>query len=188
MEGCRRASATGSRSGSARPWRLRPGPRGASWAAARLVATGWLTPDRTRTRARPPSASASTGSSSIPVRAILANPRYTGRQVWNRQRRDEVLIDVEDVALGHMTKMRWNGEDDWDLLRGAHPRADRQRRAVRGGPTPRGHRPPPQGGAQAANHPVALRSARPHQLCRVRAPHGRCLQPRPGALPVPLPE
>lgn len=35
------------------------------------------------------------------VRAILANPRYTGRQVWNRQRKDEVLIDVQDVTLGH---------------------------------------------------------------------------------------
>ncbi|MFI5066571.1 MAG: recombinase family protein [Streptosporangiales bacterium] len=47
------------------------------------------------------------------VRAILANPRYTGRQVWNRQRKDEVLIDVHDVALGHMAKMRWNDEDQW---------------------------------------------------------------------------
>jgi len=47
------------------------------------------------------------------VRSILLNPRYTGRQVWNRQRRDEVLIDVEDVALGHETRMRWNPEADW---------------------------------------------------------------------------
>ena len=47
------------------------------------------------------------------VRAILGNPRYTGRQVWNRQRKDEVLIDVHDVALGHTTKMRWNHEDQW---------------------------------------------------------------------------
>jgi site-specific DNA recombinase len=47
------------------------------------------------------------------VRAILTNPRYTGRQVWNRQRKDEVLIDVRDVALGHMTKMRWNDQDEW---------------------------------------------------------------------------
>ncbi len=44
----------------------------------------------------------------VAVRAILKNPRYTGRQVWNRQRRDEVLLDVEDVAAGHETKMRWN--------------------------------------------------------------------------------
>lgn len=47
------------------------------------------------------------------VRTILGNPRYTGRQVWNKQRKDEVLIDVEDVALGHVTKMRWNDKDTW---------------------------------------------------------------------------
>jgi site-specific DNA recombinase len=47
------------------------------------------------------------------VRSILQKPRYTGRQVWNRQRRDEVLLDVDDVALGHETKIRWNKEDDW---------------------------------------------------------------------------
>jgi site-specific DNA recombinase len=47
------------------------------------------------------------------VRAILTNPRYTGRQVWNRQRRDEVLVDVNDVALGHETRMRWNPQDAW---------------------------------------------------------------------------
>ncbi len=47
------------------------------------------------------------------VRVIVTNPRYTGRQVWNKQRKDEVLIDVDDVALGHMTKMRWNRSDKW---------------------------------------------------------------------------
>lgn len=47
------------------------------------------------------------------IRAILNNPRYTGHQVWNRQRKDEVLIDVEDVAQGHETVMRWNQESDW---------------------------------------------------------------------------
>jgi site-specific DNA recombinase len=47
------------------------------------------------------------------VRAILKNPRYTGQQVWNRQRRDEVLVDVDDVALGHETKLRWNDQADW---------------------------------------------------------------------------
>ncbi|WP_373300414.1 recombinase family protein [Amycolatopsis deserti] len=49
------------------------------------------------------------------VRVILSNPRYTGRQVWNKQRKDEVLIDVEDVALGHETRMRWNARDKWIL-------------------------------------------------------------------------
>jgi DNA invertase Pin-like site-specific DNA recombinase len=47
------------------------------------------------------------------VRAILTNPRYTGHQVWNRQRKDEVLIDIHDVALGHTTKMRWNDPHHW---------------------------------------------------------------------------
>jgi hypothetical protein len=47
------------------------------------------------------------------VRAILLNPRYTGRQVWNKQRKDEVLIDVNDVALGHQTRMRWNDTGHW---------------------------------------------------------------------------
>jgi site-specific DNA recombinase len=44
---------------------------------------------------------------------ILTNPRYTGRKVWNRQRKDEVLIDVADVALGNVTKMRWNDASQW---------------------------------------------------------------------------
>jgi DNA invertase Pin-like site-specific DNA recombinase len=47
------------------------------------------------------------------VRAILHNPRYTGRQVWNRVRTDEVLIDVEDVALGHESRHRWNDPSEW---------------------------------------------------------------------------
>jgi hypothetical protein len=45
------------------------------------------------------------------VRAILRNPRYTGRQVWNRRRREEVLIDVNDVALGHETQTTWDERD-----------------------------------------------------------------------------
>jgi site-specific DNA recombinase len=47
------------------------------------------------------------------VRTILANPRYTGAQVWNKQRKDEVLMDVNDVALGHTTVMRWNDRASW---------------------------------------------------------------------------
>ncbi|WP_433754721.1 recombinase family protein [Nocardia sp. CA-135398] len=47
------------------------------------------------------------------IRVILSNPRYTGRQVWNKQRKDEILIDVEDIALGHETRMRWNDRDQW---------------------------------------------------------------------------
>lgn len=47
------------------------------------------------------------------VRAILVNPRYTGHEVWNKQRKQESLIDVDDVALGHETKMKWNGKEKW---------------------------------------------------------------------------
>ena len=47
------------------------------------------------------------------VRAILRNPRYTGYQVWGRQRRDEVLLNVNDVAAGHISRMRWNDADRW---------------------------------------------------------------------------
>ena len=47
------------------------------------------------------------------VRAILTNPRYTGFQVWARQRREEVLVDVENVSAGHETVLKWNGEDQW---------------------------------------------------------------------------
>lgn len=47
------------------------------------------------------------------VRAILDNPRYTGRQVWNRQKKHESLLDITDVSLGYTTKMRWNTQDKW---------------------------------------------------------------------------
>lgn len=46
------------------------------------------------------------------VRAILVIPRHAGYQVWNKQRKDEVLINVEGAALGHTTKLRWNA-DKW---------------------------------------------------------------------------
>jgi DNA invertase Pin-like site-specific DNA recombinase len=43
------------------------------------------------------------------VAAILANPRYTGRQVWNRQRTDRDLVDPANTGLGHRPVPRWNG-------------------------------------------------------------------------------
>jgi hypothetical protein len=43
----------------------------------------------------------------------LRNPRYTGRQVWNKQRKDEVLLDVNDVARGYETRLRWNDTEQW---------------------------------------------------------------------------
>jgi DNA invertase Pin-like site-specific DNA recombinase len=56
------------------------------------------------------------------VAAILANPRYTGRQVWNRQRADFDLIDPGNTALGHRQVQRWNLPDGWIIsARAAHP-------------------------------------------------------------------
>jgi site-specific DNA recombinase len=42
------------------------------------------------------------------VAAILANPRYTGRQVWNRQRADRDLVDPANTGLGHRQVQQWN--------------------------------------------------------------------------------
>jgi site-specific DNA recombinase len=56
------------------------------------------------------------------VTTILANPRYTGRQVWNRQRTDKDLADPADVSLGHKSVQRWNLPDGWVIsARPAHP-------------------------------------------------------------------
>jgi DNA invertase Pin-like site-specific DNA recombinase len=56
------------------------------------------------------------------VATILSNPRYTGRQVWNRQRTDRDLADPADVSLGHRSVQRWNLPDGWVISkRPAHP-------------------------------------------------------------------
>ena len=56
------------------------------------------------------------------VAAILANPRYTGRQVWNRQRADRDLIDPANTSLGHRQVQRWNLPAGWVIsARPAHP-------------------------------------------------------------------
>jgi site-specific DNA recombinase len=33
--------------------------------------------------------------------------------VWKNQRKQESLIDVDDVALGHRTALTWNLKDVW---------------------------------------------------------------------------
>ena len=76
-----------------------------------LTADGILSPsayDQARNRHR-----CGVAWSKSVIRAILINPRYTGRQVWNKQHKREVLIDVHDVALGHETKLKWNPKDAW---------------------------------------------------------------------------
>lgn len=81
--------------------------------ASALTGDGILSPsasDPERNRHR--SSSRGTWGQSA-VRTILKNPRYTGFQVWARQRKDEVLLDVDNVAAGHVTKQRWNSAADW---------------------------------------------------------------------------
>jgi hypothetical protein len=51
------------------------------------------------------------------VAAILANPRYTGRQVWNRQRTDFDLADPANTSLGHRQVQRWNLPEGWVISR-----------------------------------------------------------------------
>ena len=56
------------------------------------------------------------------VAAILANPRYTGRQVWNRQRTDHDLVDPANTTLGHRQVQPWNLPTGWVIsARPAHP-------------------------------------------------------------------
>jgi site-specific DNA recombinase len=56
------------------------------------------------------------------VQEILANPVYTGRMVWNRQRTDRILVDPGNPGLGHREVTRWNNPEDWVLSeRPAHP-------------------------------------------------------------------
>lgn len=48
---------------------------------------------------------------------ILSNPRYTGRQVWNRQRTDHDSAD-----RGKRAAQRWNQPQDWVISKTiAHP-------------------------------------------------------------------
>jgi len=53
------------------------------------------------------------------VAAILANPRYTGRQVWNRQPSEAVLVDPANTGLGHRQAQRWNLPEGWVISK--HP-------------------------------------------------------------------
>jgi hypothetical protein len=56
------------------------------------------------------------------VRAILANPRYTGRQVWNRQRTDHDLVDPANTGLGHRQVPRRNSPHSWVISAPPRPR------------------------------------------------------------------
>ncbi|MEU1598647.1 recombinase zinc beta ribbon domain-containing protein [Streptomyces sp. NPDC005708] len=46
-------------------------------------------------------------------RATAPHPRYTGYEVWNKQHKEERLLDVDDVTLGHTTRMTHNPTEEW---------------------------------------------------------------------------
>src|SRR5260370_32022437 len=85
--------------------------------------------------------------------AILANPRYTGRQVWNRQRTDFDLVDPANTGLGHKQVQRWNLPEGWVISKHpAHPAlvSDPDFIAARDAAAPRGP-----AGPAARRHPLA---------------------------------
>ncbi|MFC7550996.1 recombinase family protein [Plantactinospora sp. GCM10030261] len=56
------------------------------------------------------------------VAAILENPRYTGHEVWNRQRTDREPIDPAAPSRGYRQVQRWNPSSDWVIsARVVHP-------------------------------------------------------------------
>jgi DNA invertase Pin-like site-specific DNA recombinase len=86
------------------------------------------------------------------VTTILGNPRYTGHQVWNRQRTDKDLADPGDVSLGHKSVQRWNLPDGWVISKKPAHLAlvseedfiAAQEVSAHRGPAPRGEMRPPE--------------------------------------------
>ncbi|KAE8764686.1 recombinase family protein [Georgenia thermotolerans] len=79
--------------------------------AQRLTDQGAPSPsahDRRRNPHRDPR-----GWSHATVRTILTNPVYTGYRYWGKQEKFEQLLDVEDVAAGNVTRMRWRDRSEW---------------------------------------------------------------------------
>ena len=74
-----------------------------------------------RGRPRPERAPGREWWSLTTVRAILANPRYTGRQVWNRQPTAMDLLDPANTGLGHRQVQRRGLPEGWIIsARPAH--------------------------------------------------------------------
>ena len=113
------------------------------------------------------------------VAAILANPRYTGRQVWNRQRTDRDLVDPANTGLGHRQVQRWNLPAGWVIShRPAHPAlvSEADFIAAQDASAPRGPAGP-------ADPPVP--AGRAAAVRGVRAAAGIGLVQRQARLPVP---
>jgi hypothetical protein len=162
---CRPAPEQGARGVGRRAHRLEPDPATApvvAWMFAQRLAghsTARITRALNDARDPVPSAAdpgrnphrAGTAWTLRTVSAILANPRYTGRQARNQQRTDFDLVDPANTGLGHKQVQRWNLPERWVTVRARAGRCARWRRwgarlVLRGGvrdawarmtPTPR---------------------------------------------------
>jgi len=68
--------------------------------ATRLTADGIPSPSAYDPGRNPHRQGTNGGWGKSAVRAILLNPTYTGRVVWNKQHKEEVLVNVSDVGAG----------------------------------------------------------------------------------------
>jgi hypothetical protein len=66
------------------------------------------------------------------VAAILANPRYTGRQVWNRQQTDHQAVDEQGELLREQEVQRRSPSSQWVISRTVvHPPLVSEEQVVR---------------------------------------------------------
>ena len=120
---------------------------------------------------------------SPPSAPSCTNPRYTGLEVWNKQRKDEVLLDVDDVAPRPRDQDALERHVGVDLVararrtRRSSPRDLRSRASDVRPRSARTHSPNADAGP-------ALRARRADALRRLRATHARPVEPRPRLLPL----
>ena len=81
--------------------------------------------------------------------------------MWNKQRKDEILLDVNDVARGYETRLRWNNAEQWVWSDTIAQEPLVSAGGLRGRPGHRGQRRPAHG--RPATRP-ASGSTRPYVL------------------------
>jgi hypothetical protein len=124
------------------------------------------------------------------VRSILENPRYTGYAFFGRWARQEMLLDPDDVAAGHVTRFRRAAPDRIVRSREpAHPTiisvedfTEVQLVAAFAGL--RRTACAPEAGTRAEGYEVGLRVSRPSSLWTLLEENGRNAAGYPDLLPV----
>ncbi|MFI7283051.1 recombinase family protein [Micromonospora chersina] len=86
-------------------------------------------------------------------------PRYTGRQVWNRQRTDHDDIEPDGAIARHGEVQRWNAAPHWVISRQiAHPPLVTEEQFVAAQAI---HTAPPRRGSNIIGRPLAVCSVHP---------------------------